>query len=91
MMFTPSGGIALETGRRGNYDLEGTAGASVAGHGVQSLSPLKGSLRQCVAMWVASYFNLRCCREYLRDWPGSVGMGADGVRVTVCVRVCACV
>lgn len=84
-MFTPSGGITLETGRRGNYDLEGTVGALVAGHGVQSLSPLKGSLRQCVAMWVASYFNPRCCWEYLRDWPGSVGMGADGVRVPVCV------
>lgn len=82
-MFTPSGGIALETGRRGNYDLEATAGALVAGHGVQSLSPLKGSLRQCVAMWVASYFNPRCCREYLRDRPGSVRMGADGVCVCV--------
>lgn len=86
MMFTPSGGFALGTGRRGNYDLEGRAGTLVAGHGVQSLSPLKGSLRQCAAMWVASYFNPRRCREYLRDWPSSVGMGADGVPACVCVQ-----
>lgn len=85
MIFTPSGGVALETGRKSNYDLEGTAGALVVGHGVQSLSPLKGSLHQCIAMWVGSYFNLRCCWEYLRDWPGTVGMGADGVQVPMCV------